>query len=252
MSIMSEFKCDDCECILEQAKLRNVHLKLLGGWAIQYTSPISDELKLVLSRKPNDIDVIGLRKEKRDIYEVMKSCGYEPDERFNAFNGDFRLLFHKGDILLDVFLNEFSMCQEIDMTDRLVNDYPTISVDDLLLTKVQIIEINEKDLKDILRLIAANKVNPNGTNYNDINLSFIEKMTGENYGIYRSYLQNMKKALDYLHHLEINPEVKREIEEKIKKIINVTENSKKSLKWKMRAKIGDSMPWYKLPEEKKR
>jgi|GEM_PF-5956322 hypothetical protein len=59
---------------------------------------------------------------------------------------------------------------------------------DLLLTKIQIIEINEKDLKDILRLVAANNVNPDGYNYNDINLSFVEKMTGENYGFYRSYL----------------------------------------------------------------
>jgi hypothetical protein len=252
MTVLTKLKCDDCECIMNHASQLKTNLKLLGGWAIHYTSQLPDEIDLILSRKPNDIDVIGLRKEKHQIYEVLKSCGYEPDEKFNAFNGDFRLLFHKGDVLLDVFLNEFSMCQDIDMTDRLVNNYPTISVDDLLLTKVQIIEINEKDLKDILRLVGANKINADGSNYNDINLSFIEKMTGENYGFYRSYLQNMRKAMDYLHTLEMDPDVKKEIEDKIKKILDATENSKKSIKWKMRAKIGDSMPWYKLPEEKKR
>jgi len=249
---MTKLKCDDCECIMNHARQLKTNLKLLGGWAIHYTSPLPDNINLILSRKPNDIDIIGLRKDKNQIYQVLKSCGYEPDDKFNAFNGDYRLLFHKGDILLDVFLNEFSMCQDIDMTDRLVNDHFTISVDDLLLTKIQIIEINEKDLKDILRLVAANNVNPDGYNYNDINLSFVEKMTGENYGFYRSYLQNMRKAKEYLQTLEMEEEEKNKISAKIQKIIDATENSKKSLKWKMRARIGDSVPWYKLPEEKKR
>ena len=237
---------------METAKKLGARVKLIGGWAIQYSSPINNNIDMILMRKPNDIDLIGLSKDKKKIYEVLKSCGYSPDERFNAFNGDSRLLFHKGDILIDVFLDKFSMCQEIDFKDRLNSDLPWISVDDLLLTKIQIVEINEKDIKDIIRLISSHEIIDKGEDYNKINLDYIAGICSDDYGFYMSFKLNMPKILQYLQNLEGDVSSKEQIKNKINIIMDAIEKRPKSLKWKLRAKMGDRIPWYRLPEEKKR
>lgn len=244
-------KCDDCECIINNAKRINAHLQLIGGWAIFYRTNNVNIKYDFLERKYNDIDVVGSAREKKKIYEVLQSCGYKPNERFNGLYGDTRLLFEKEGKALDVFLDRFEMCHKLDLSESLRYIDSTIGVGELLFTKLQIIEINEKDLRDILRLLLYTDLNDkNGRDYSPHD--FIVNLCSQDWGIYKTLTMNLDKVQEYASTLPFQEEDLKDIIRKIQDLKNSIESAPKSIKWKMRAKIGESVKWYDLPEEKKR
>ena len=54
---------------------------------------------------------------------------------------------------LDVFYDRLEFCHVIPLTGRLEVDRPTIPVAELLLSKLQIVQINEKDVVDVILLL---------------------------------------------------------------------------------------------------
>ena len=52
---------------------------------------------------------------------------------------------------LDVFVGTFHMCHELDLGKRLAEHPSALDAADLLLTKLQIAEINRKDIVDAVR-----------------------------------------------------------------------------------------------------
>lgn len=241
-----------CECVINGARDESAKIKLIGGWAIQYSSPIEKESLNFLERKFGDVDFVALRKEKKKIYSVFKQCGFTPDERFNSLNGDSRLLFYKGDEPIDVFLDVFDMCHTIDLRKSLNVEASYIPVDDLLFTKLQIIEINEKDIKDAIRLLSTHELVDNGGNFDSIHSSYFTNLCSSDWGIYKTLTTNFSKVQTFVKGLDLEESEKTQILDKMQKLIEKIEDSKKSVKWVMRSKVGERVRWYNLPEEKKR
>jgi hypothetical protein len=59
---------------------------------------------------------------------------------------------------VDVFLGEFKMCHRLDLDDRLGVDHPALPAADLLLTKLQVLELNRKDVTDVAALLTTHKL----------------------------------------------------------------------------------------------
>ncbi|MEM3192503.1 MAG: hypothetical protein QW292_10555 [Candidatus Parvarchaeota archaeon] len=242
-------KCDDCQCIISKAREIGAHIQLIGGWAIFYRTPQNHYS--FLQRKYADIDIVGKGKEKKKIYQTLQSCGYQPDDSFNGLYGDMRLLFWKGSQQLDVFLDKFEMCHSIDLSQSLNFSNETIGLGELLFTKLQIFEINEKDMKDIVRLLLYADIDEKDQRgYSAKN--FIVKLCAEDWGIYKTLTSNLIKVGNFAKTLELSSEDSKLVQEKILGLLDDIEHSDKSLKWKMRSRIGEKVRWYELPEEKKR
>jgi len=204
--------------------------------------------KAPLSRRYVDIDVIGHRKETAKIKQLFGELGYRPRERFNALHGS-RLIFNdiKNQRRVDVFLDVFQMCHKFDFKDRMGLEPRTLPVSDLLATKLQIVEINEKDIKDILALLLDHDISaaevPDG-----INAAYIAKLCAEDWGMYRTFTVNLAKIAEYAGGSGLDDEQRKRVSGRAESLKSSIEAMPKSMGWKMRARVGDRKRWYELPE----
>ena len=239
----------EADRILYFAKERKVILRLFGGVGVWFSSPSA--AKAQYARSYNDLDFVGLRKQSSDIENLFSDLGYRPKELFNKLQGDLRLMFldDKNDRRIDIFLDKFVMCHEFDLRDRLALGERTIPLSDLLMTKLQIVEINNKDIMDATLLVLDNPLlegkKPDSVG---IDLSRIIGYTSGNWGVYKTLTTNVMKIVQILSKLPFSAEEKIVVLERLSRITNAIESAPKSLSWKMRAKVGERKRWYELPE----
>jgi len=201
-----------------------------------------------LSRSYVDIDVIGHQKETAKIKQLFTELGYRPRERFNALQGS-RLIFNdiKNQRRVDVFLDVFQMCHKFDFKDRMGLEPRTLPVSDLLATKLQIVEMTAKDIKDILALLLDHDVSA-GEVPDSINVTYIAKLCADDWGIYRTLTMNLAKLAGYASATGLDDEQKKRVSARAESITSSIEKMPKSMGWKMRARVGDRKRWYELPE----
>jgi hypothetical protein len=145
---------------------------------------------------------------------------------------------------VDVFLDEFIMCHKLVLKDRLRIMKYTIPTSDLFLTKMQIIQLTENDEKDIAALLYDVELGERDDE-KTMDYNYIAKILSEDWGFYKTYTINHEKILKFL----INDKNREIIEPKLLKLREIIEKHPKSIKWKMRAKIGEKVKWYEEPEE---
>lgn len=238
---------DETARVLEEAGRRDITLKLFGGMAIYRTCESAKNPPL--ARKYVDIDVMGRAKQAPGIRKMFADLGYDPRTRFNAMYGDRRLVFNDTDHnrRVDIFLDWFEMCHKIDLRERLGLDGVTIPPADMLLTKLQIVEINEKDLKDLTCILVDHEVGD--TDGQQVNGKYIAKLCADDWGIWRTITGNLDRLSAFVPGLlGGDSEVSMSRISKLKALI---EAAPKSFKWKMRARVGERAVWYELPEADK-
>jgi len=148
---------------------------------------------------------------------------------------------------VDVFLDVFQMCHKFDFRDRLGLEPRTISMSDLLATKLQIVEINEKDIKDILVILLDHDVTGEES-ADKINASYIAKLCAGDWGIYKTFTTNLERIPEFAQRLSLDDEQRTQITGRAESVRRAIESAPKSMGWKMRAAVGERRRWYELPE----
>jgi len=195
--------------------------------------------------------VVGHRKETSKINQLFKELGYKPRERFNAFQVT-RLIFNDlaNARRVDIFLDVFEMCHKFDFKKRMELEPNTLPLADLLSTKLQIVEINEKDMKDILAMLLDHDISTeDGSDM--INGGYISKLCSEDWGIYKTFTINLGKIPDYASRAGLDEAQKKIALDRAEKLKTMIEGAPKSMGWKMRATVGERRRWYELPEADK-
>lgn len=223
--------------IVAEAERRQIMTRLLGGVAILLHSP--DALAQGGYRVINDIDLLTTADHRRQLAQLLTEMGYEPEPRFNALNGHRRMVFHGSQSDVDVLLGRFEMCHTFQVSDRLALDSPTLPVSDLLMTKLQIVKLNEKDALDIMCIL---REHPVGQGPGDrVDVDRIQELVRVDWGLWRT-------ASATLHTVSAISDSSL-IRERIAQIQQAMTAVPKSAKWKFRARIGDRLQWYVLPDE---
>jgi hypothetical protein len=236
----------EAQKIVQEADSRKVTLRLLGGIAFRLRSPSA--LEASLKRNYVDIDFIGLRKQSKQIKTLFSDLGYTPREIFNAMNGHDRLIFNDipNERRVDIFLNVFEMCHKFDFSDRLSVDQLTLPLADLLLTKLQVYEITEREYRDVTALLKDHQIGDKDANM--INLSYIAKLCSDDWGLYKTVTLNLQRIETALPGFSLGEEGTKNVQSKIQTLRDGIEKAPKSFRWKMRARVGESVKWYELPE----
>lgn len=237
--------------VLEAARIHagarhvGLTLRVTGGVAVAMRCPSS--LAPPLARTYGDIDLVAPLKESRKLIELFAALGYQPDATFNALHGARRLLFWDpvNSRQVDVFLDVFEMCHKLDLTARLRLQGETISLADLLLSKLQVVETNDKDLKDILSLLVDHPLSQDETG---LNVSYIADLTAGDWGLWRTTTMIAERADHYSQALEGFTQGDR-VHRQVAQLLEALERVTKSTRWKLRARLGDRVRWYQLPEE---
>ena len=203
-----------------------------------------------LTRQYVDIDLVGLSKQSASIRHFFDQLGYTPRDRFNAMYGDRRLIFNDSEHQrrVDVFLDVFEMCHTLNLKDRLQLDGLTIPLADMLATKLQIVEVTQKDYKDMMAILLDNEIGNSDDRM--INGGYLAKLCGGDWGIYKTMTMTLGRLSNAVPEFQLGDDGVV-VETRIKALLKMIEDEPKSLKWKMRAKIGERTPWYRLPEADK-
>lgn len=228
-------------------------LRALGGVAVclQATDGC-----LRLPRQVKDIDLAVAKGASRKTVKLMLQSGYHADEMFNALRGSRRLLFH--DLVnarhLDVFVGEFSMCHDIPMTARLDREPLTVPREELLLSKLQIVELTENDQGDIYNLLFHNDVSDDGRNADTgsaISASFIAVLCAADWGLWRTCQLNIERGLTNLGQSALETHERVIVADRLERLRARIDAEPKTMKWRIRNQVGDRVRWYAEPEEEK-
>lgn len=234
--------------LTEAAQKQGLVLRVMGPIALHYYFPewvdLYRRMERLGERVFTDIDYAAYGKHRGKLVPFFESQGYELEKRAAMISGGTRMIFFSDRIpMIDVFFDKLNYNHPIDYKNRLEINPHCVSLTDLLLQKLQIVQINDKDLKDGMLLLLAASLKDEEAN--SINIRYLCKIMSDDWGFYHTAttnLQNLKLAMPPVKALAAGQ--RKIIETKIDQLAKALEETPKSGKWKNRARIGTSKPWY--------
>jgi hypothetical protein len=233
--------------VIEAARAAQVPIRLTGGLAIRRRHPSAT--RPPLARTYADIDLAASSKGgHRMITDLMIRLGYVPDQMFNSLHGNERLYYDDpaNGRHIDVFVDAVRMCHVIQFKNRLHYLDDTLSVSDLLLTKLQIFQLNQKDMLDILAILQDQTLRAGA--HDALDADYLQEIWGNDWPIWRT----SQGTLDAVRHAApaiLDDEGAKKVLKNLDALEDILRTGPKSLRWKLRAKVGDRVRWYELPEE---
>jgi hypothetical protein len=242
--------------IISEADKRKIPLRIMGGAAIRMHCPKHEALYEGLKRSPkHDMDFVTYAKFRPLTKKLFVDLGYEPyvSLMLTGATGRHRQIFNDkdGNKAIDVFLGKLEMCHVIDFEGRLEVDSPTIPLAELFLQKLQIVQLNAKDIQDTLVLLLEHDIGDSDNG--EVNAGQLCSILGREWGFYYTVTTNLVRVKNYLQDNEIlSRNDKAVVTERIDKIHKRIEDAPKTMAWKMRARVGPSVKWYNVVEEVQR
>jgi hypothetical protein len=234
------------ERLLGIAADEGVPLRLLGGVAVCLKAP---ELPPALVREYKDIDFAVTKKGGGAADRLLRDAGYEPHVAFNAMHARERGLYYdeENGRQVDLFIDSFRMCHEIPLGDRLEVETQTVPLAELMLTKLQIVEVNEKDIRDTVLLFHGHPI----ADHDDgaVNGAQIAALCASDWGLWRTITANLERCRAHVGDYELPDADRERIGARFDKLLERIEAEPKSRGWRRRAKVGERKRWYDLPEE---
>jgi hypothetical protein len=225
-----------------------IGLKLLGGLGVRVVCPDYPPRL----RRDQDIDFACLSKERKAVSAYLEQAGCQGDRRFNNLNGDRQMYFTApSGRPIDVMVDRLTMCHTLDFRPSFRKLPFTVDVVDLLLSKLQIIELNEKDARDIVQLLSCMPIVARSGEQFAIDSDRFLSVLASDWGWWRTVTGNLDKLPGLLAerpHLA-QPGMPFDPVQQASQLRQLADTTPKSMKWKMRASIGDKVRWYELPEE---
>jgi hypothetical protein len=248
--------------VVDLADAKGLLVRLMGGMAIRAHAP---DWPARTRRVEVDLDFATRGKDRGAFYELLAREGYTPDKRHNALFGGKQAYF--VDVArnrpVDVLVDSLEMCHRFEFKDRLGASTPTLPLAELLLSKLQIVKINRKDVLDALVLLAEHPLGQDDgapdarTGQNAINVPRILSFTSNDWGWWRTITGNLDTLEQYLaaemtpDDLDLNNgrEILFHPGAQIEALRKAIEDAPKSTRWKLRARVGERQIWYQEPEE---
>jgi hypothetical protein len=228
--------------IVRAAAEQDLVLRLFGGIGIRVQSPAAHA---ALDRSYHDLDFVAGKGSSNRVAAFFTARGYSENRELNAIHGHYRLWFHDDELdrHADVFVGKFEMCHAIPVAGRLELEPLTLPIADLLLTKLQIFELNDKDRRDLLRLLLDHDVASDAVG------GYVASLCARDWGLWRTCTRNLEALSEALAGYELDAAARSTIAARLEQLAGLVERRPKSMAWKARAVVGERMQWYELPEE---
>lgn len=219
--------------LVEQLEVRGPTVRLLGGVAVALHCETGGRPH----RDIDDIDIITSRRDASRVDLALAGMGFEGDRRFNALHGDRRMIFRGPNGKLDVFVGSFEMCHRLSLEHRLGLDPLTLTASDLLLTKLQVVELTAKDQVDAVLLLRDHKIGRGDGDHLD--LDYLTEVVTSDWGLWRTASGTLRRVA----------ESALSVRATAAQLLNAWEQAPKSRGFRVRAKVGEHIRWYDLPDE---
>lgn len=229
----------------EAAAERGLPLRVLGGVAVALLCPGSR--RPPLQRSYADIDLVTTGSAREGVVELMNSHGYVGDREFNMLHGHRRLFFwdEENQRQVDVFVDEANLCHRIDLRRRLEVVPLTVSLADLAVLKLQVVETNEKDYLDICALFADHELT---SDESGVNCAHIAELCAGDWGLWRTLDMVAERSRQFALELA-DFDAGERVAERLQTLRSELADIPKTRRWKLRARVGEKKRWYEIPEE---
>ena len=237
--------------LVEQAKEQNITLRILGSLAYRLHCPGNLQLFEEMKRDLTDVDFAARGDQRKVVRTFLEGLGYRIDQDLLVATEGARYFFTDpaSAMGVDVFFDELFFCHQIPLRERLALDDPTIPLADLVLEKMQIVEINAKDVKDSLVLLLEHPLESGQREA--IDPRYISTLLANDWGFYYTVTTNLSKlrslGRDYGTLTESQWDA---IDPRISELERMIEEEPKTRRWKLRARIGPRVKWYQEVAEK--
>jgi hypothetical protein len=225
-------------------------MRLIGALAFRTHCPQFGYLQDDLGRKFTDFDFASYPRFSKGIIHVLTELGYKEDKQVTQLFGERRMLFHDPAFNrhIDIFFNVLDFCHPLSFVGRLEVEEQTLPLAELLLEKMQIVQINEKDQIDTLMLLREHPIG--STDNETINTTIIVRALANDWGYWRTVTGNLKLLEEaLLRYDRLTEEDHQVIRARLQELQDRIDNTPKSIRWKARSRIGEKVKWYKDVEE---
>jgi hypothetical protein len=236
--------------ILQASDAAGIILRVIGSLAFQKHCQKYGFLQAAMGRAYTDIDFAAYHRQTKEIQAMMAGLGYhENREVFIVSEGD-RAIFERPEVGLhiDVFYEKLDFCHVIHWKDRLEVDHPSIPLAEMLLEKMQIVQINEKDIIDTIMLLLEHPLGEH--DHETINIKRVAELCSLDWGLWRTTTMNLDKVRQLAQGYEqLSGEEKGTIDSQVTAALSRIDREPKPLAWRLRARVGDRVKWYKEVDE---
>ncbi|HUI87794.1 MAG TPA: hypothetical protein VLX61_03610 [Anaerolineales bacterium] len=225
-------------------------LRVIGSLAFQIHCQKFGYLQAAMGRAYTDIDFAAYGRQTKPIQELMTRLGYKENQEVFIVSEGQRAIYENpaSGLHLDVFYEKLDFCHAINWAGRLEVDSPTIPLAELLLEKMQIVQINEKDVIDTIMLLLEHPLGDNDREV--INMKRIAEICSNDWGFWRTLTMNLGKVRSLAQgYSQLTSEQKSHVESQVNEAMARIEKEPKSLAWRLRARVGDRVKWYKDVDE---
>lgn len=232
--------------LIDAATARSLTIRALGGVAVYMQAP---EGRPLLPRPLKDIDLVTTPKQGAATVRLLLEMHYVGEEMFNALRGSRRQLYYDpiNGRQLDVFVGEFDMCHSLPIATRLDHHPYTVPLAELLLTKLQIVELNERDEQDIYSLCYHHELGEGTTT--GIDAGFIAQLCAADWGLWRTCKSTIERSVSDVDRYDLQTSAREQIVRRLTRLWERIEQEPKSGRWKRRGVLGERKRWYQEPEE---
>lgn len=230
--------------VLDAADAAGLVVRAVGGLGVWLTCPSAS--RPPLARQYKDLDLVAGTGASAGVQELLMGLGYEPDRSFNQVHGHQRLYFWDTSNArqLDVFVGRMAMCHELELDGRLGRHPRALAPADLLLTKLQVVHPTERDLVDAAALLLDHRVAEDG-----IEPERVAEVLAGDWGWWRTSTATLGAVVAHASGLPGFERAEEVVTERAAALGEVIEEAPKSMRWRLRAKVGDRVRWYEVPEE---
>ena len=214
----------------------SVVLRALGSIGVALHCGAAAAMLRESGRGPKDIDLVTRKEDRRHLQRLFEAEGYETDRDMLVSMEGHQYLFRHPDrgIAIDVWVDQLAFCHTVDLRGRFGSG-PSLTIEDLLLSKLQIVELTGNDQTDIAAILAVHELGRNAEDPEVIDLDYVTGLLADDWGFWKTATTNLERFA-----LGASPEVA----DSSRRLRDAIEAAPKSLKWKVRSKLGERAQWW--------
>lgn len=222
-------------------------VRIVGSTGIRLHCPDAAAAMDAVARPPKDIDLVVRHADRGKLRDWLELRGWMVDrDLLVAMEGE-RYAFHhpESGLDLDVFVEKLEFCHTIALDGRWEQNTTTIPIEDLLLQKLQVHDMEASDVVDAAIVLATHHVEPGGADDEVIDCGYVAELLARDWGFHRDATANLERVRRAVPgEVALAGDGARRVEDAAVKLRETIDGTRKSMAWKMRARVGDRMQWW--------
>jgi hypothetical protein len=239
--------------IVDVARSRGADVRVLGSVAVALLCETAVPVGAIRGVW-KDLDLVCSPAAYPSMAKLLATVGFGSDPGVELATDGTRALFRGGDqgqLAIDLFVDPIELCHRIELGRRLSFGDLTVTPSDLLLTKLQRVDLRPWDRFDVCLLLATC---PLGADHaSNVELDYVAETLCNDWGFWKTARENLVSIMEASNSSDevgegppqVTAQVARESARVAGDIVRAIDGAKKSTRWLLRSVLGTAVPWYR-------